>query len=74
MNIIRDLDFTSRYCKVGIDQHSLCAGAWIGLGFEVNCNCICHRKDYEKNEQVERGKPPISIYRESPGNIVYDSD
>jgi hypothetical protein len=72
MNIIGDLDFTSRYCKVGIDQHSLCAGAWIGLGFEVNCKCICHRKDYEKNEQVERGEPPISTYRESPGDIVYD--
>jgi hypothetical protein len=49
MNIIGELDFTSRYCKVGIDQHSLCAGAWIGLGFEAICNCSCHK---EKNAKI----------------------
>jgi hypothetical protein len=36
------IDFLSRWCGTG--EHSECAGAWQGLGFQVLCNCECHKE------------------------------
>ncbi|MGH9981220.1 MAG: hypothetical protein ACRD6U_06680 [Nitrososphaeraceae archaeon] len=42
MNKQKFLEFNSKYCKNGI--HPQCYGKWTGLGYEVICNCICHKK------------------------------
>jgi hypothetical protein len=36
------LDFLGKRCKN--NSHNLCDGQWKGLGFEICCNCECHRK------------------------------
>ena len=36
------LDFLGKRCKNNC--HNLCDGQWKGLGFQVYCNCKCHRK------------------------------
>ena len=46
------IDFVSRECKTG--QHQNCCGKWQGLGFEINCDCMCgHKKNHWALEQVE---------------------
>jgi hypothetical protein len=35
------IEFQSKYCKK--KEHSKCANKWQGLGFQVCCNCECHR-------------------------------
>ena len=42
MIIIYSLDFLGKECKNNC--HNLCARQWKGLGFEVTCNCECHKK------------------------------
>jgi hypothetical protein len=41
------LEFCSKDCKN--DIHAQCHAIWNGLGFEVICNCNCHKKNFEKN-------------------------
>ena len=41
------LEFCSKYCKSNI--HTQCHAIWNGFGFEVICNCNCHKKYNEKN-------------------------
>jgi hypothetical protein len=36
------IEFCSKYCKNNI--HSQCHKIWNGLGFQVICICICHKK------------------------------
>lgn len=36
------LEFCSKNCKN--NSHTICIGHWKGLGFKVQCNCICHKK------------------------------
>lgn len=36
------IDFVSSCCKHNI--HEKCHGKWQGLGFDFNCNCMCHNK------------------------------
>jgi hypothetical protein len=36
------LDFFGKECKKNYHNH--CSGHWQGLGFQVYCNCECHRK------------------------------
>ena len=42
MNDYYCLDFRGKDCKNNC--HNLCARQWKGLGFQVFCNCECHRK------------------------------
>ena len=42
MNDYYSLDFLGKECKNSC--HNLCASQWKGLGFQVFCNCECHRK------------------------------
>jgi hypothetical protein len=42
MNDCISLDFLGKRCKYNF--HTLCDGQWKGLGFQVYCNCECHRK------------------------------
>jgi hypothetical protein len=36
------LDFLGKDCKNNC--HNLCARQWKGLGFQIICNCECHKK------------------------------
>lgn len=36
------IDFKSRQCRE--NQHTICSNKWRGFGFEVICNCSCHKK------------------------------
>lgn len=36
------IEFQSKYCKQ--KEHNNCSNKWKGLGFEICCNCECHRK------------------------------
>lgn len=42
INNKNSLDFLGKRCKN--NSHNLCDGQWKGLGFQVYCNCECHRK------------------------------
>ena len=42
INDKNSLDFLGKRCKN--NSHNLCDGQWKGLGFQVYCNCECHRK------------------------------
>jgi hypothetical protein len=37
------LDFESKNCKQ--NDHNSCASKWHGLGFDIICNCRCHKKE-----------------------------
>ena len=41
-NSINEISFKSKECKK--ETHLLCNHQWKGLGFQVYCNCECHRK------------------------------
>ena len=41
-NSINEISFKSKECKK--ENHLLCNHQWKGLGFQVYCNCECHRK------------------------------
>jgi hypothetical protein len=46
------IEFVSRECKTG--QHQNCGGKWQGLGFEINCDCMCgHMKNCWTLDSVE---------------------
>jgi hypothetical protein len=42
MNKEKLIEFCSKDCKNNI--HSHCHEIWNGLGFQVICNCSCHKK------------------------------
>ena len=50
------IDFLSKGCKY--KKHQECQGAWVGLGFQVVCNCICHHNNRiintKSRETIER--------------------
>lgn len=35
------MEFSSKLCK--INNHKQCPGQWEGFGFQIFCNCDCHR-------------------------------
>ncbi len=37
------IDFLSKECRD--KEHQKCYGKWIGLGFQVDCNCLCHHNN-----------------------------
>lgn len=43
------IDFTSRDCKES--SHDECHVSWQGLGYEVVCNCACHKKDDKSHQE-----------------------
>jgi len=49
------IEFCSKHCKSNI--HSQCHEVWNGFGFEVICNCSCHKK----GEMLDEGKSPSNI-------------
>ena len=57
MTEIREIHFTSKYCKNGDDSnHHVCFGTWEGLNVYVVCECFCHnyrREDFENNELTQ---------------------
>jgi len=40
-NYSYSLDFFSKECKN--NYHNQCSSQWQGLGFQVYCNCECHK-------------------------------
>lgn len=48
LNNYYTLDFLGKRCKNNC--HNLCDGEWVGLGFQVFCNCECH------NNKIVLGK------------------
>ena len=42
LDSINEVSFKSKECKN--DYHNQCSYQWQGLGFQVYCNCECHRK------------------------------
>lgn len=44
------IDFLSRYCKHA--EHKNCHGNWSGLGFRVDCNCLCHNDNRNRFSNV----------------------
>jgi hypothetical protein len=48
------IDFISRDCRSTIHQN--CCGIWRGLGFEVLCDCKCHKRK-EQQALAEVGGP-----------------
>ncbi len=40
LEISNVINFLSKECKD--KEHQKCCGKWIGLGFQVDCNCLCH--------------------------------
>ncbi len=43
LEISNVIDFLSKGCKD--KEHQKCYGTWIGLGFQVDCNCLCHHNN-----------------------------
>ena len=41
LEISNAIDFLSKDCKN--NEHQKCYGNWVGLGFRVDCNCLCHQ-------------------------------
>lgn len=58
MNIIL-IDFKSKQCRE--NQHTVCSNKWNGFGFEVVCNCSCHKKELMLDESCS-----LSNIRNSP--------
>ncbi|TLX83213.1 MAG: hypothetical protein E6L04_08960 [Thaumarchaeota archaeon] len=40
--IQQSIPFHSKHCAS--NQHQVCYGAWTGFGFEVYCDCYCHKR------------------------------
>jgi hypothetical protein len=62
------IGFLSRECKIG--QHHNCCGKWQGLGFEINCDCLCGHKNGWTLDQVEgpRANATGSSFQEEAQN------
>ena len=63
------IDFVSRYCRNS--QHTDCAGAWAGLGLEVQvaCSCGCHKRGILSMSKLTL-KQPSEQLRQKLDNIV----
>lgn len=48
LEISNVIDILGKDCKN--DKHKQCNGNWIGLGFRVECNCVCHNKQYNTSD------------------------
>jgi len=75
------IDFRSKGCKD--NEHQKCYGTWIGLGLQVDCNCLCHHNDktidtksgkfgetvLESNNNMSKSKShsQVDIYNEVKG-------
>lgn len=42
MNETCMIEFRSRDCKNYV--HNRCDGTWHGLGYDIICDCVCHKK------------------------------
>jgi len=47
--------FLNKYCRT--EQHTICERQWSGFGFEIYCECFCHKK----NVATERLSNPSSV-------------
>jgi hypothetical protein len=56
MNEANLVEFLSKQCKN--KEHIICCGLWKGLGFEVFCDCECHKKKEQQALAEVRG--PVS--------------
>ena len=45
------LGFLSKDCKT--NNHTSCSGSWVGLGFQINCECTCHEKKFNVADGFE---------------------
>jgi hypothetical protein len=61
----KSLEFVSKYCRQG--PHSKCHGAWTGLGFVTNCNCVCHKNIDKALARVEGPKASAFAVTSSSG-------
>ena len=52
LEISNVIDFLSKGCKD--NEHQKCYGNWVGLGFRVDCNCLCHHEN--KTIDTKSGK------------------
>jgi hypothetical protein len=63
MNDACMIEFRSRYCRSNV--HTRCDGRWHGLGYDIICDCICHKK--KDRALVDRCQPStIPVYELPP--------
>ena len=62
-NSINEISFKSKECKK--ENHFLCNHQWKGLGFQVYCNCECHRK-------LVLDKPVLKHDSNNENNVVVE--
>jgi hypothetical protein len=61
MNEVCFIDFTSRDCKGSL--HNECDGSWKGFGYEIICNCICHKKNNRYHQEKVHVRPNNNYYQ-----------
>ena len=62
-NNINEISFKSKECKK--KNHSLCSHQWKGFGFQIVCNCECHRKlVLEKDNIYHNNSNEITVIAE----------
>ena len=68
------LEFCSKHCKK--NSHNECSYEWLGFGFQIHCNCECHKNSDKKNIVLEGPyKSANTDNRMNPVNdeaIIYD--
>jgi hypothetical protein len=62
--------FASKYCRK--EQHSICAGSWIGLGVRVSCECSCHKTKIASGDLWEQSSPDNNTVAISVGEPEHD--
>jgi hypothetical protein len=65
------INFISRQCKNSI--HKGCCGIWQGLGFEVFCDCECHKKK-EQQASGKVGGPISNAISSLTQEVTQDND
>ncbi len=56
---LNHLGFLNKHCKS--DEHSLCHACWEGIGYEVRCECKCHKK----SKAADGFTRPLSVEQKS---------
>jgi hypothetical protein len=60
LEISEVIDFLSKDCKNR--EHQNCYGIWTGLGFRVNCCCLCHETSlFVREKKGEEGIQSLNL-------------
>jgi hypothetical protein len=66
------LDFINRHCKN--NRHEICHGRWSGFGFEIICDCKCHKKKEQQQALAEVEGPETNAVENKPSLEVKQDD